>query len=85
MCWKMRNWSLLGTFLKLQDMHVYTYEMFIPINLSYWTVYKVKMNKTLKEVTKNPNRKDTACKGREKYINKFKESILNNEKKYWLY
>ena len=40
------------------------------------------MDKTLKEVTKNPNRKDTACKDREKYINKFKESILNNEKGY---
>ena len=40
------------------------------------------MDKTLKEVTKNPNRKDTACKDRKKYINNFKESILNNEKRY---
>ena len=39
------------------------------------------MNKTSKKVTKDPKQVDAACKGREKYINKLKEGILNDAKK----
>ena len=38
------------------------------------------MDKTEK-VTKDPKRVEAACKGREKYMNKLKESILNDAKK----
>ena len=38
------------------------------------------MDKT-KKVTKDPKRVEAACKGREKYMNKLKESILNDAKK----
>ena len=39
------------------------------------------MDKTSKKVTKNPKRVDATRKGREKYMNKLKESILNETKK----
>ena len=39
------------------------------------------MDKTSKKVTKDPKRVDAARKGREKYMNKLKESILNDAKK----
>ena len=39
------------------------------------------MHKTSQKVTKNPKRVETACKGRENYMNKLKESFLNNAKK----
>ena len=39
------------------------------------------MNKTSQKVTKDPRRVEAARKGREKYINKVKENILNNAKK----
>ena len=39
------------------------------------------MNKTLEKVTKDTKRLEAACKGREKYMNKLKESILNDVKK----
>ena len=39
------------------------------------------MDKTSKKVTKDPKRIDAARKGREKYMNKLKESILNDAKK----
>ena len=39
------------------------------------------MDKTSEKVTKDPKRFETARKGREKYINKLKESILNDAKK----
>ena len=39
------------------------------------------MDKTSEKVTKDPKRVEAACKGREKYMNKLKESILNNAKK----
>ena len=39
------------------------------------------MNKTSQKVTKNPKRVEAARKGRENYMNKLKESILNDSKK----
>ena len=39
------------------------------------------MDKTPEKVTKDPKHVETARKGREKYTNKLKESILNNVKK----
>ena len=39
------------------------------------------MDKISKKVTKDPKRVDAARKGREKYINKLKESIVNDAKK----
>ena len=39
------------------------------------------MGKTPEKVTKDPKRVEAACKGREKYRNKLKESILNDVKK----
>ena len=44
---------------------------------------KINMDKTSEKVTKDkdPKRVETARKGREKYMNKFKESILDDVKK----
>ena len=39
------------------------------------------MDKTSKKVTKDPKHVDAARKGREKHMNKLKESILNDAKK----
>ena len=39
------------------------------------------MDKTSKKVTKDPKRVDAARKGREKYMSKLKERILNDAKK----
>ena len=39
------------------------------------------MEKTSEKVTKDPKRVEAARKGREKYMNKLKESILNDVKK----
>ena len=39
------------------------------------------MGKTSKKVTKDPKCVEVACKGREKYMNKLKENILNDAKK----
>ena len=39
------------------------------------------MNKTSQKVTKDPKRVEAPCKGRENYMNKLKESILNDAKK----
>ena len=39
------------------------------------------MDKTPEKVTKDPKHAEAARKGREKYTNKLKESILNNVKK----
>ena len=39
------------------------------------------MDKSSKKVSKDPKRLDAAGKGREKYMNKLKESILNDAKK----
>ena len=39
------------------------------------------MDKTLEKITKDPKRVEAARKGREKYTNKLKESILNDAKK----
>ena len=39
------------------------------------------MDKTSEKVTKDPKRVEAARKGREKYMNKLKESILNDAKK----
>ena len=38
------------------------------------------MDKTSEKVTKDPKRAEKACKGRKNYMNKFKESILNDTK-----
>ena len=46
------NWSLLGTFLKRQNMHVYTYKMNIYLNPRYYIMLKIKMDKTPKQVRK---------------------------------
>ena len=44
---------------------------------------KINMDKTPEKVTKDkdPKRVETARKGREKYMNKFKEGILDDVKK----
>ena len=42
---------------------------------------KINMDKTSQKVTKDPKRIETARKGREKYMNKLKESIFNKAKK----
>ena len=42
---------------------------------------KINMDKTSQKVIKDPKRVEAARKGREKYMNKLKESILNNAKK----
>ena len=39
------------------------------------------MDKTLEKITKDPKRVEAARKGREKCMNKLKESILNDAKK----
>ena len=39
------------------------------------------MDKTPEKVTKDPKRVEAARNGREKYMNKLKESILNDAKK----
>ena len=39
------------------------------------------MDKISEKVTKDPKRVEAARKGREKYMNKLKESILNDAKK----
>ena len=39
------------------------------------------MDKTSEKVTKDPKRAEAVRKGREKYMNKLKESILNDAKK----
>ena len=41
---------------------------------------KLKMDKTLKHVTKDPKREEAPRKGREKYMIKLKKSILNDAK-----
>ena len=42
---------------------------------------KINIDKTSEKVTKDPKRVEAADKGREKYMNKLQESILNNVKK----
>ena len=42
---------------------------------------KINMEKTPEKVTKDPKRVEVASKGREKYMNKLKESIVNDVKK----
>ena len=42
---------------------------------------KINMEKTPEKVTKDPKRVEVACKGRQKYMNKLKESIVNDVKK----
>ena len=37
----------------------------------------IKMDKTKKQVTKDPERQEVARIGRGKYMNKFKENVLN--------
>ena len=37
----------------------------------------IKMDKTKKQVTKDPERQEAARIGRGKYMNKFKENVLN--------
>ena len=41
------------------------------------------MDKTPQKVKKDRKRQEAAHKGTEKYINKLKESILNDAKKKW--
>lgn len=41
------------------------------------------MDKKSQKVRKDPKRQDAARKCREKYMDKFKESISNNAKKLW--
>ena len=42
---------------------------------------QINIDKTSEKVTKDPKRVEAADKGREKYMNKLQESILNNVKK----
>ena len=37
----------------------------------------IKMDKTTKQVTKDPERQEVARRGGEKYMNKLKENVLN--------
>ena len=39
------------------------------------------MDKTSEKITKDPKRAEAGCKGRENYMNKYKDSILNDAKK----
>ena len=39
------------------------------------------MDKKSEKITKDPKRVEAGCKGRENYMNKYKESILNDAKK----
>ena len=39
------------------------------------------MDKTSEKITQDPKRVGAGCKGRENYMNKYKESILNDAKK----
>ena len=41
------------------------------------------MDNTPQKVTKDPNRQKAMRKDREKYMNKLKESIVNDTKKRW--
>ena len=45
------------------------------------TNLKIKMDKTPEKATKDPRRVEAARKGRENYMNKLKESILNDARK----
>ena len=48
----------------------------------FFSLYlKINIGKTSEKVTKGPKRVEAARKGREKYMNKLKESILNYAKK----
>ena len=42
--------------------------------------FKINLNKTSRKVTKDPKRVEAAHKGRENYMNKLKENILNDAK-----
>ena len=42
---------------------------------------KINIEKTSEKITKDPRRVEAARKSREKYMNKLKESILNDAKK----
>ena len=54
---------------------VHVYFNFFPLYL------KINMDKTSQKVTKDPKRVEKARKVRENYMNKLKESILNDAKK----
>ena len=45
------------------------------------TKLKINMDKTPEKATKDPRRVEAARKGRENYMNKLKESILNDARK----
>ena len=45
------------------------------------TNLKINMDKTPEKATKDPRRVEAARKGRENYMNKLKESILNDARK----
>ena len=45
------------------------------------TNLKINMDKTSEKATKDPRRVEAARKGRENYMNKLKESILNDARK----
>ena len=53
------------------------------VSTFFLCTFKINIGKTSQKVTKDkdPKRFEAACKGREKYMNKLKESILNNVKK----
>ena len=46
-------------------------------DLTHRTMYKIKMDKTPKQATKDPKRQKGACKVREKYMNKLQECFSN--------
>ena len=49
--------------------------------LTFLFYFKINMNRTSEKVTKDPKRIEVARKDKEKYMNKLKESIVNDVKK----
>lgn len=65
----MPNWSLFGT---------YTNEMSIPVDLRYYVMLKITMNKTPRQVTKNPKRQNLGKRSNDTYMKRLKEDILKD-------
>ena len=54
----------------------------IHVCFNFLSLYlEINMDKTSQKVTKEPKRVEAACKGRENYTNKMKQSILDDAKK----
>ena len=76
--WQTMNWSLLETYTQ-KSKHACLYiRNGHPGGFKLFYCY-IKMDKTLKKIGKDHKR--YARKGRQKYMNKFKENILNEAKR----